>query len=110
MAQRHVTVYLDDLTGEELLPGNHEAVSFALDGVSYELDVDVKTAEVLRSSLAVYVAHGRRLTSSGRTIRRTPAAVDPAAVRAWAASNGIRVSNRGRILASVVEQYRAAGN
>ena len=36
--------------------------------------------------------------------------VDNKAVRAWAASNGIELSTRGRIPASVLEQYRAAGN
>jgi hypothetical protein len=45
--------------------------------------------------------------------RRTSAGfsgVDPKAVRAWAASNKIQINDRGRIPASVVEQYRAAGN
>jgi len=31
-------------------------------------------------------------------------------VRAWAASNKIKVSPRGRISAAVIEQYRAAGH
>jgi hypothetical protein len=36
--------------------------------------------------------------------------VDNRAVRAWAASNGIELSERGRIPGVVIEQYRAAGN
>lgn len=32
---------------------------------------------------------------------------DPAAVRAWAAEHGIKVSPRGRIPAAVLERYRA---
>jgi hypothetical protein len=31
-------------------------------------------------------------------------------VRAWAASNGIQLSSRGRVPISVLQQYRAAGN
>jgi len=31
-------------------------------------------------------------------------------LRAWAASNGIEVSSRGRISSTVIAQYRAAGN
>ena len=34
----------------------------------------------------------------------------PAAVRAWAAGQGIEVNARGRIKADVVEKFRAAGN
>lgn len=36
--------------------------------------------------------------------------VDTAAVRAWAAANGVTVSPRGRIKDEVIEAYRAAGN
>jgi hypothetical protein len=36
--------------------------------------------------------------------------VDPAAVRAWAKSSGIKVSERGRIPADIVDQYTAAGH
>ncbi len=36
--------------------------------------------------------------------------VDTAAVRAWAAANGLAVSPRGRIKDEVIEAYRAAGN
>lgn len=110
MAQRQITMLIDDLTGKELAEGVGETVQFALDGVRYEIDVDSKTADKLRNTFAPFVAAGRRLTPSGRTIRRTQTPADPAAVRAWAASNGIVVSNRGRIPSRVLEQYRAAGN
>jgi amphi-Trp domain-containing protein len=36
--------------------------------------------------------------------------IDTAAVRAWAAANGLKVSPRGRIKDEVLEAYRAAGN
>ena len=54
------------------------------------------------------------MTGGGR--RNVPAAkptysgYDPAAVRAWAAGQGIVVNARGRIKAEVVEKFRAAGN
>lgn len=35
-----------------------------------------------------------------------PAAVDSAAVRAWAAENGVKLRDRGPIPAAVLEQYR----
>ena len=37
-------------------------------------------------------------------------ALDTAAVRAWAAANGLTVSRRGRIKDELLEVYRAAGN
>jgi hypothetical protein len=59
-------------------------------------------------------ANPHPLTGAGR--RSAPAAkptysgYDPAAVRAWAAGQGIEVNARGRIKGDGVEQFRAAGN
>ncbi|SDY87034.1 Lsr2 protein [Geodermatophilus africanus] len=54
------------------------------------------------------------LTGGGRrsapAAKPTYAGYDPAAVRAWAAGQGIEVNARGRIKAEVVEKFRAAGN
>ncbi len=54
-------------------------------------------------------APGRRRASAGAD---KPAfnGVDNAAVRAWAAANGLTVSPRGRIRDEVIQAYRAAGN
>jgi hypothetical protein len=112
VAQRNVTTYIDDLTGKELVDGTGETVTFSLDGVLYELDVNRRGAQRLRSALAPYVKAGRR-TAAGRSkrpVRRSRVASDPAAVRAWANSNGIPVSNRGRVPAAVIAQFEAAGN
>jgi hypothetical protein len=52
---------------------------------------------------------GRRSTAAGAG---QPAfnGVDTAAVRAWAAANGLTVSPRGRIKDEVLQAYRDAGN
>lgn len=111
MAQKNVTIYIDDLTGKQLPDGAGETVSFSLDGVRYELDVDAKAAQKLRSVFTPYVHAGRRLVGArGVRATRVKTAADPAAVRAWASSNGISVSNRGRIPASVLAEFQAAGN
>src|SRR3954453_5428759 len=108
MAQRTITVRIDDLTGKDIADGSGESVEFALDGQSYEIDLDTTSAERLRRLLARYVRAGRRV--SGSTVGQSkpsepPAAlVDNSAVRAWAASNGIQVSKRGRPSAAVIEQ------
>lgn len=107
MATRTVTELLDDMTGQ---PAD-ETVSFGLDGVEYEIDMTKKNAAALRKALGPYQDHARRVGG-----RRTPvmqhvaAGVDNRAVRAWAASNGIELSERGRIPGAVIAQFRAAGN
>jgi amphi-Trp domain-containing protein len=51
----------------------------------------------------------RRSASTG-TGQSASNGVDTAAVRAWAAANGLSVSPRGRIKADVLQAYRNAGN
>ncbi len=106
MAQRTVVEFTDDINGKPAA----ETVTFALDGKTYEIDVTEKNAAKLRQAFEPYAQGARRLTKSGRAIRKVNAGADTAAVRAWAASNGIEVSARGRISSSVLEQYHAAGN
>jgi hypothetical protein len=112
MAKKTVVTLVDDLTGE---PAD-TTVRFGLDSREYELDLTDVNAAALRDAFARYIAVARK-TDSGR---RAPVAAeqpaksfsgfDPAAVRAWAASNGYTVSARGRIRAEVLEAFRAAGN
>jgi hypothetical protein len=110
MAQQTVVTLVDDLDGSTA----DETVSFGVDGTIYEIDLNIDHAEQLRQSLAEWITRGRRAGKVGAansgSRRSVSAGVDPAAVRAWASSNGISVSARGRVPASVVAQFRAAGN
>ena len=111
MAQRTVVQLVDDLTGEEIKQGTGATVKFAIDGVTYELDLSEQNAAKMRDALSPYVASARRTGGRGRGgARRTPTGVDNKAVRAWAASNGVPLNARGRIPGAVIEQFRAAGN
>lgn len=110
MAQKTMTVLIDDLTGKQLRDGAGETVRFALDGIGYEIDLDANAAQQLRSTIEPYVSAGRRMTNAGKPMRHTKTSADTSAVRAWAASNGIQLSARGRIPGSVVQQYHDAGN
>jgi Lsr2 len=111
MAQRIQVLLVCDVHGDET-PGT-ETVLFAVDGTTYEIDTCDAHAIELRDAFAPYVAAGRRAgrgagAPSGRRRRGTarPAGgVDPAAVRAWARSNGVKVSERGRISSEVLEQF-----
>jgi nucleoid-associated protein Lsr2 len=105
MAQKvHITLE-DDLDGGDAT----ETVAFALDGRSYEIDLNDKNAKALRDSLAKYVASARR--SGGRTSRtksRTQMGTSAREIRDWARSNGHKVPDRGRIPSEVREAFEAA--
>ncbi|AGP51600.1 MULTISPECIES: histone-like nucleoid-structuring protein Lsr2 [Streptomyces] len=101
MAQRVVVTLSDDLEGGEA----EETVTFGLDGRLYEIDLNSANASKLRDALAPYVEAGRKRARSGKTYRRTAVAPDPAAVRAWARSNGMEVPPRGRIPKKVYEAF-----
>jgi len=111
MAQRVQVLLVDDIDG-----GNAaETVSFALDGVSYEIDLSEANAQKLRDDLASWVGHARRAggrRSTGRRAANGGAARagrgDLAAVREWARKHGHKVSDRGRISAEVQDAYDKA--
>ena len=111
MARNTITTLVDDIDGTEA----SETLVFALDGTTYEIDLNEAHAEDLREVLAPFVSVARK-TSGGQARRssapssrpRSGSAPDPREVRAWAEANGVDVSPRGRIKADVLEQYRAA--
>jgi hypothetical protein len=113
MAQRFQVLLDCDVHGDQT-PGT-ETVLFGLDGTAYEIDVCDAHAAELRAAYSTYVALGRRAgrgasAPAGRRRRgaaRPAGGVDPAAVRAWARANGVKVSERGRISADVLEHYAA---
>ena len=89
-------------------------MKFALDKTEYEIDLSSENAAGMREGLSRYVDAARKVTGGGRrsapVAKPTYSGYDPAAVRAWAAGQGIAVNARGRIKAEVVEKFRAAGN
>ena len=109
MAQQTTVILTDDMDGGKAV----ETVSFGLDGKQYVIDLGTKNAKNLRKAVAAYIEAGRKVKTNGGTRSATKkpapsAGTDLAAVRAWAHENGIPVAARGRIAASVTEQYVAA--
>ena len=107
MAQRVNVVLVDDLDGSDAA----ETVSFALDGVGYDIDLSTKHAGDLRKALAVYVGHARRTGGRRRSGKSAPSAAggtSAAEIRAWARENGWDVPERGRVSAEVREAYTSA--
>src|SRR4051794_8880973 len=98
------TEFTDDLTGERAAG----TVSFGYEGRSYEIDLSKTNARTLEKLLRPYIDAGREVRPTrGRAPRRAPRN-DVAGIRAWAKSNGLDVSTRGRIPRSVLEAYEAA--
>ena len=105
MATKITVALEDDLDGG---PAS-ETVRFGLGAAQYEIDLNKKNARTFRKKIAPFVEHARK---AGPGQRRGPArtassrqrSVD---IRAWAKATGLAVSDRGRIPASVVDQYEA---
>lgn len=118
MATQTVTYKIDDLTGEQESPQSlAETVEFALDGVTYEIDLLATNAANLRDALSQFVAAGRKAGRSSTATRTASASSQvktdreqTRAIRAWARSRGASVSERGRIPAEIAECYRRGGD
>jgi hypothetical protein len=106
MAQKITVALEDDLDGS---PAD-ETVRFGLAGAACEIDLTTKHAATFRRKLAPFIEHARRAgrVQRGRPGRTSATRQRSGDIRAWAKYHGIAVSERGRIPASVVEQYEAA--
>ncbi|MDX2565424.1 Lsr2 family protein [Streptomyces sp. TX20-6-3] len=112
MAQKIITVFTDDLTGEE----SSEAAShsFSLDGVAYEVDLGPDSYDKLLEALGPFMQAGRRTgrvkpgKPGGGAQRRPTKSQDTSLMREWARENGLEVNERGRVPAAVREAYEAA--
>lgn len=106
MAQKIRMLLIDDLDGSEA----SETISFAVDGVSYEIDLNAQNASELRDAFARWTGHARK--AGRRTTGRRGASAnrggDTGAIREWARSNNYQVSDRGRVSAEIREAYAAA--
>src|SRR5215469_14466215 len=111
MAQKVLVQLVDDLDGTS--SSDISTVTFGLDGVTYEIDLNENNATNLRDHLSEYIASARRTGGrvkrggspaggSGRNREQTQA------IREWAKKNGHEVSDRGRIPAAVIDAFEAA--
>ena len=113
MAREVIEKLVDDLDGGEAA----ETVTFALDGTSYEIDLNKKNAATFRKSFQRYIKAARRSSASGSRRRKAPATngskpkrkFDITQLREWAGANDVTVPARGRIPQAVVDQYKQAG-
>ena len=108
MAQQVQVLLVDDIDGGKAA----ETVTFALDGVQYEIDLSTKNAAKLRDAFSTWVGNARRSggrrSAGGRGRGSRSSSGDLTAVREWGRKNGFTVSDRGRISAELQAAYKKA--
>ena len=107
MAQRVEIQFTDDIDGG---PAD-VTVNFAVDGTAYEIDLSSTHADEFRAAMEPFTANARRPDRVARRASRVAAAgkPSPSVVREWARSEGIKVSDRGRVPAELVVKFQEAG-
>ena len=108
MAQR--TIRVDDLDGksEDATP-----LTFALEGVTYDIDLTEENAAQLRKALAKFIEVARARNKpkqkvppqEGNSSRPKLDREQLAAIRRWGHSNGYEFSDQGRIPNHVMEAF-----
>lgn len=118
MAQKTIVTLVDDLTGEEA--ENISTVEFALDGVTYELDLTDENSTKLHDALSQYAQAGRKIGARrrggprpGRVINSTGGTAGYnretlKSIREWAKKIGHNVSDRGRLSTEVMQAWQTA--
>ena len=106
MSSKVIVLLEDDVDGTKA----DETVEFGIDGATYAIDLSDQNAKKLRGALDGYISKARKVSGKRSTGRQAVSPIDSKAIRAWAASNGVQLSKRGRIPQDVVSQFRAAGN
>lgn len=114
MASKTLIELIDDLDGSPAT----QTVTFATDGVTYEIDLNDPNAAQLREDISRWTDHGRRVggrrarptktTTTSGTATTSSRKRDLGAVREWANANGHKVSDRGRVPQPVLDAYDAA--
>ncbi|MFJ9234417.1 Lsr2 family protein [Streptomyces anulatus] len=117
MAQKIVTTYTDDLTGE----ASEDVMTHTIlvDGAGVEIDLTPESHDKLMDALKPFLqAKGARRTRvsllAKAASKAKPSAAngagkqDTAEIRKWARENGHSVNDRGRVPAEIREAYEKA--
>src|SRR5580704_3041045 len=85
--------------------------TIGLDGKSYEIDLCPKDGKGLSKAAGDYVSNARKVAARQaprENGRRPRSRTETAAVRDWARTSGMQISDRGRVPAAVFRDYEAA--
>ncbi|MFI1530012.1 Lsr2 family protein [Streptomyces griseus] len=117
MAQKIVTTYIDDLTGEA--SEEIRTHTILVDGAGVEIDLSPDSHDKLLEALKPFFgARGARRVRGGlptKATSRVKRSAGPGAsnqntaeIRKWARENGHNVNDRGRVPAEIREAYEKA--
>jgi hypothetical protein len=109
MSQKVTTVLLDDKAlakNPDSAEPATETVLFSVGSDYRAMDLNARHAAQFRAAMAPWLAIARKVAPPSRQ-RSRPASLRQrsADIRAWAKERGHEISERGRIPASVVEEY-----
>ena len=108
MARTMTIKIADDIDGS----ANAEGYPFSYDGQDYTIDLSNKNKSEMDRAMKPYLAAARKVSPARNDRRGSTQAKgrrsDLDDIRKWARANGHHVSDRGRIAASVVQEYDAA--
>lgn len=105
MAQRVEIVLTDDLDQSKA----DGTVTFAYAGSTYEIDLSDANRAALEEALAPYIGAARKVSSGRRTsAAKRKAGASATEIRAWAVSQGMEVSARGRVSSEIRQAYENA--
>ncbi len=111
MAQKVIREFVDDIDGSPA----ERTFSFAVDGVSYEIDLSTQNITEFKSAIGGFIESARKIKgSSQRRTRSTgtggaqQSPEQTRAMREWARQHGHNISNRGRIPTSIRQAFDQA--
>jgi nucleoid-associated protein Lsr2 len=109
MAQKVIIQLVDDMDGTSEAAAT---VEFGLDGTAYEIDLNGQHCAELRSGLARYVEHARKVSvrsrgGAGKVKQDSAHRSDTTEVRTWLVAHGYggQLKDRGRIPDALREKY-----
>ena len=112
MAQK--VMLIDDLDGSE----GAETITYTVDGQEYEIDLSEENVQRFHEALEPYVSNSRQVQRQAAPARRgrgdgrrrggSSGRDDIPEIRAWAESQGMDVSARGRVRKRIIDAYDEA--
>lgn len=102
-------ILIDDIDGAEAV----DTVYFAIGRQVYEIDLSADNMKKFDADFEKWTKHARRVKdvpSRSTSGTRVGSKSDAARIRSWAKSQGIELSDRGRVPQEVRERFYAENN
>lgn len=99
-------VLIDDIDGSEA----EETAIFAVGRQFYEIELSADHLKQFHSDMEKWTAHARKTKAApakNTSSPRTSGSSEAAQIREWARKKGIKLSDRGRVPATIRDQYYA---